>query len=105
MSSAPRTAGFAKQLGATSFMGLVMNTLSRKIRKQAKALGVRYQFFFMQANGSQLRKLSALYDSGKLRPVIDSTFPFDQTLEAMAHVEQGRTKAGKVVVSMEPDNH
>jgi NADPH:quinone reductase-like Zn-dependent oxidoreductase len=48
--------------------------------------------------------LGALYDSGKLRPVIDSTFPFDQTLEAMAHVEQGRTKAGKVVVSMVPGN-
>jgi NADPH:quinone reductase-like Zn-dependent oxidoreductase len=81
-----------------------MNVLSRKVRKQAKALGVRYQFFFMQANGSQLRQLGALYDSGKLRPVIDSTFPFDRTLEAMAHVEKGRTKAGKVVVSMVPDN-
>lgn len=100
----PPDAPFAKQLGAPSFMGLVMNTLSRKIRKRAKALGVRYEFFFMEANGSQLRKLGALYDSGKLRPVIDSTFPFDQTLEAMAHVEQGRTKAGKVVVSMVPDN-
>lgn len=100
----PPDAGFAKQLGAPSFLGLVMNVLSRKVRKQAKALGVRYQFLFMQANGSQLRKLGALYDSGKLRPVIDSTFPFDQTLEAMAHVEQGRTKAGKVVVSMVPDN-
>jgi NADPH:quinone reductase-like Zn-dependent oxidoreductase len=85
-------------------MGLIMKTLSRKIRKQAKALGVRYEFLFMRANGSQLRELGALYDSGKLRPVIDSTFPFDQTLEAMAHVEQGRTKAGKVVVSMVPDN-
>jgi NADPH:quinone reductase-like Zn-dependent oxidoreductase len=100
----PPDAGFAKQLGAPRFMGVVMNTLSRKIRKQAKALGVRYQFFFMQANGFQLRKLAALYDSGKLRPVIDRTFPFDQTLDAMAYVEQGRTKAGKVVVSMVPDN-
>ncbi|WP_369264849.1 NADP-dependent oxidoreductase [Streptomyces sp. R35] len=100
----PPDAGFAKQLGAPSFMGAVMNTLSRKIRKQARALGVRYQFFFMQANGSQLRKLGALYDSGQLRPVIDRTFPFDQTLEAMAYVEQGRTKAGKVVVSMVPEN-
>lgn len=100
----PPDAGFAKQLGAPLFMGVVMNTLSRKIRKQAKALGVRYQFFFMQANGFQLRKLAALYDSGKLRPVIDRTFPFDQTLDAMAYVEQGRTKAGKVVVSMVPDN-
>src|SRR6478752_1611805 len=76
----PPDAGFAKQLGAPSFLGLVMNTLSRKIRKQARALGVRYEFFFMQANGSQLRKLGALYDSGKLRPVVDRTFPFDQTL-------------------------
>lgn len=100
----PPDPAFAKQLGAPSILGLVMNVLSRKIRKQAKALGVRYEFFFMQANGSQLRKLGVLYDSGKLRPVIDTTFPFDRTLEAMAHVEQGRTKAGKVVVSMAPDN-
>ncbi|MFD5258351.1 NADP-dependent oxidoreductase [Streptomyces bobili] len=100
----PPDAGFAKQLGAPSFMAAVMSFLSRKVRKQAKALGVRYQFLFMEANGSQLRELGALYDSGKLRPVIDSTFPFDRTLEAMAHVEQGRTKAGKVVVSMVPGN-
>lgn len=81
-----------------------MNVLSRKIRKQAKALGVRYQFFFMQANGAQLRELATLYDNGQLRPVIDRTFAFDQTLEAMAHVEQGRTAAGKVVISMAHDN-
>ncbi|SNX66570.1 NADPH:quinone reductase-like Zn-dependent oxidoreductase [Streptomyces sp. TLI_55] len=99
----PPDAGFAKQVGAPAVLGLVMNTLSRKIRKQAKKLGVRYEFLWMRANGSQLRKLGALYDSGKLRPVVDSTFPFDQTLEAMAYVEQGRTKAGKVVVSMAPD--
>jgi NADPH:quinone reductase-like Zn-dependent oxidoreductase len=79
-----------------------MNLLSRKVRRKAKALGVRYEFFFMQASGSQLRKLRALYDSGVLRPVIDSTFPFEQTSEAMAYVEQGCTKAGKVVVTMQP---
>jgi NADPH:quinone reductase-like Zn-dependent oxidoreductase len=98
----PPDAGFARQVGAPSFLGVVMNLLSRNVRKKAKALGVRYEFFFMQASGSQLRKLSALYDAGVLRPVIDSTFPFEQTSEAMAYVEQGRTKAGKVVVTMQP---
>ena len=98
----PPDAGFARQLGAPSFMGMAMNALSRKVRKQAKALGVRYEFFFMQASGAQLRELGDLYDSGRLRPVIDRTFPFDQTLEAMAYVEQGRTTAGKVVISMAP---
>jgi hypothetical protein len=61
---------------------------------------VRYEFFFMQASGSQLRELGALYDAGVLRPIIDRTFPFDQTTEAMAYVEQGRTRAGKVVITM-----
>jgi len=98
----PPDAGFAKQLGAPGFMGVAMNALSRKVRKRAKALGVRYEFFLMQASGSQLRELRALYDNGTLRPVIDSIFPFEQTLEAMAYVEQGRTKAGKVVVAMQP---
>jgi NADPH:quinone reductase-like Zn-dependent oxidoreductase len=100
----PPDAGFAKQLGAPSFLRVVMNALSRKIRKQARSLGVRYEFLFMRASGSQLRELAGLYDSGRLRPVIDRVFPFDQTLDAMAHVEQGRTKAGKVVVSMVPEN-
>jgi NADPH:quinone reductase-like Zn-dependent oxidoreductase len=58
----------------------------------------------VQASGSQLRELGALYDSGQLRPVMDRTFEFDQMLEAMAYVEQGRTKTGKVVVSIEPSN-
>jgi NADPH:quinone reductase-like Zn-dependent oxidoreductase len=30
--------------------------------------------------------------------VIDTTFPFDQTLEALAYVEQGRAN-GKVVIT------
>jgi NADPH:quinone reductase-like Zn-dependent oxidoreductase len=98
----PPDAGFARQLGAPAILGVVMNQLSRKVRKQARALGVRYEFFFMQASGSQLRELGALYDAGALRPVIDKTFPFDSTAEALAHVEEGRTKAGKVVVTMEP---
>jgi NADPH:quinone reductase-like Zn-dependent oxidoreductase len=99
----PPDAGFARQLGAPSILRIVMTLLSRKVRKQAKALDVHYEFFFMQASGSQqLRELGALYDAGVLRPVIDRTFPFEQTTEAMAYVEQGRTKAGKVVVTMDP---
>ena len=42
---------------------------------------------------------SALCDAGTLRPVLDRTFPFDATLDAMADVEQGRSK-GKIVLTM-----
>ena len=91
----PPDAGFAQQVGAPAFLGIVMNQLSRRVRKQAKALGVRYEFLFMQADGSELCELGALYDSGALRPVIDRTFAFADTVEAMAYVEEGRTKAGR----------
>ena len=75
-----------------------MAALSRKVRKQAKKLGVRYSFFFMHADGAQLTTLAALYDDGTLRPVLDRTFDFDQTREAMAYVEQGKAH-GKIVVT------
>jgi NADPH:quinone reductase-like Zn-dependent oxidoreductase len=95
----PPDPGFAKQLGAPKYMGVVMALLSRKVHKQARKLGVSYSFLFMQANGVQLRKLATLYDAGHLHPVIDKTFPFDQTLQALAYAEQGRA-TGKVVITL-----
>jgi NADPH:quinone reductase-like Zn-dependent oxidoreductase len=77
-----------------------MALLSRKVRKRAQKLGVSYSFLFMQANGAQLDDLATLYDAGRPRPLIDKTFPFDQTLEALAYVEQGRAN-GKVVITLD----
>ncbi len=93
----PPDPAFAAQLGKPLLRPL-MAVLSRTIRKQAKKLGVRYSFFFMRASGLQLKELANLYDKGILRPVLDRTFAFDETLEAMAFVEQGRA-SGKIVVT------
>ncbi|BBY28573.1 NADP-dependent oxidoreductase [Mycolicibacterium sediminis] len=97
----PPDAGFARQVGAPAPFEFVLSFLSRKVRRAAKKLGVRYEFFFMHASGAQLRDLAALYDAGVLRPVIDTTFAFDQTLEAIAFAESGKAKAGKVVVTLD----
>ena len=93
----PPDPAFAAQLGQR-FLKPVMALMSRKVRGQAKQLGVDYSFLFMKANGVQLETLAELYDNGTLRPVVDRTFGFAQTLEAMGYVEQGRAK-GKVVVT------
>jgi NADPH:quinone reductase-like Zn-dependent oxidoreductase len=93
----PPDPSFAAQLGQP-ILAPVMALLSRKVRKRAKQLGVRYTFFFMRANGAQLEELAALYDIRTLRPVLDRTFPFEKTLEAMAYVEQGQAN-GKIVVT------
>jgi NADPH:quinone reductase-like Zn-dependent oxidoreductase len=77
-----------------------MGVLSRGVRKQARKLGVSYSFLFMQTDGVQLRELAALYDAGHLRPLIDTTFTFDRTVEALAYVVQGRAN-GKVVITLD----
>jgi NADPH:quinone reductase-like Zn-dependent oxidoreductase len=97
----PPDAGFAKQLRAPKPFEFVLSFLSRKVRKAAKKLGVSYSFFFMRADGAQLRRLAGLYDAGDLRPVLDRTFAFDQTLEALAYVESGKVKAGKVIIALD----
>jgi NADPH:quinone reductase-like Zn-dependent oxidoreductase len=93
----PPDPSFARQLGKP-LLRPVMAVLSRKVRRRAKKLGVRYSFFFMRADGARLAELAKLYDDGTLRPVLDRTFGFDDTLEAMAYVEQGKAH-GKVVVT------
>ena len=96
----PPDSAFAQQVGQP-MLRPVMAVLSRNVRKQARKLGVRYSFFFMRASGAQLRELAALYDDGSLRPVLDErTFQFEQAVEALAYVEQGKAR-GKVLITMD----
>ena len=97
--SGPPDPDFAKEIGLTWIVGLLMRLLSYRIRKKAKRQHVRYSFLFMSASGEQLREIGSLIDSGIIRPVVDRVFPFESTNEALAYVEKGRAK-GKVVVKV-----
>ena len=97
--SGPPDPAFAKEAGLNPFLRLVMRLLSRGVRKKAKALGVRYSFLFMRAQGRQLSEITALIESGVIRPVIDKVCPFEKTGDALAYVETGRAK-GKVVIKV-----
>ena len=93
----PPDPAFATQLGRPLFKP-VMALLSRNVRRKARKLGVRYSFMFMKASGAQLKEIAELYDGGALRPVLDRTFAFQDTLAAMAYVEEGKAN-GKVVIT------
>ncbi len=97
--SGPPDVGFAKTLGLNFVLTLVMRVLSFGVLKKAKSRGVGYAFLFMRADGQQLDQITALIESGVIRPVIDREFPFDQTGDALAYVESGRAK-GKVVITL-----
>ena len=97
--SGPPDAAFARSLGASWVLRMIMAVLSCGITAKAKRCQAQYSFLFMRANGEQLTQITALIDDGIIRPILDRVFPFPSTKEAMAYVEAGRAK-GKVVVSM-----
>lgn len=96
----PPDPDFARELGANPILRLAMAALSFRTRRNARRHGAKYSFLFMKASGDQLRELTPLIDTGRIRPVVDRVFPFEETLQAMEYVEKGRAKAGKVVVAM-----
>ncbi|MFF5960769.1 NADP-dependent oxidoreductase [Streptomyces luteogriseus] len=96
----PPDAAFAREVGANPVVRLVIGALSFRTRRRARRRNVEYSFLFMKADGNQLRELATLVDAGAVRPVIDRVFPFEATREALDYAEQGRAKAGKVVIRM-----
>jgi NADPH:quinone reductase-like Zn-dependent oxidoreductase len=95
----PPDAAFARARGMNSFMVFLFGMLSRKIIRHAKKRGVAYSFLFVRPDGSQFAEIGELLKAGRIRPVIDQIFPFEQAKEALAYLEKGRAK-GKVVVQM-----
>jgi NADPH:quinone reductase-like Zn-dependent oxidoreductase len=97
--SGPPDPAFARSLGASWVLRMLMGVLSYGITAKAKRHQAHYSFVFMRADGSQLTEITSLIDAGTIRPVVDRVFPFASTKEALAYVETGRAK-GKVVVSL-----
>lgn len=97
--SGPPTAEFAKEQKLFWGLGWVMRLLSSGIRRKARKKDVSYAFVFMRASGAQLGEITALVESDIIKPVIDKTFPFESTAEALSYVERGRAK-GKVIIKL-----
>ncbi|WP_309108357.1 NADP-dependent oxidoreductase [Arthrobacter sp.] len=96
--SGPPDPAFAREAGLNPVLRLAVTALSAGIRRQARKLGVSYEFLLMRASGDQLRQITALIDSGALRPVVGRVYPFDQTVLALQGLEKGGIR-GKAVIS------
>src|SRR5438477_4084960 len=88
----PPDAAFGRERHLNALVVLAMWWLSRKVHRLARARDVAYSFLFVHPDGRQLAAIGALLEAGTVRPVIDKVFSFDHAKEALAYLEQGRTK-------------
>ncbi|KAL1770402.1 reticulon-4-interacting protein 1, mitochondrial isoform X1 [Sigmodon hispidus] len=85
-------------------LGIADGMLQTGVTMGAKTLkhfwqGVHYRWAFFMASGPYLDEIAELVDAGKIRPVIEQTFPFSEVPEAFLKVERGHAR-GKTVVNV-----
>ena len=89
----------AKQLGLNKIISFILALKARKITKKASKMNALYRFLLMVPNGAQLKELAMFYESGSIKPVIDKTYGFDSSIQALEYLSKGRAK-GKVIVNL-----
>ena len=98
----PPDPAFARQLGLNPVLRAGIAAISRSVRSIARKLGVDYSFLWMSASGEQLREISALVESGALRPIVGRVIPFEDIPEALAGLGKNGVR-GKIVASIRSD--
>ncbi|TFW05117.1 NADP-dependent oxidoreductase, partial [Oxalobacteraceae bacterium OM1] len=93
----PPDRDFARQVGAGPLVRVAMHFMNRPIYRLARQAKARYFRFLTESDGEQLGRIAAVVESGKVKPVIDRSYPFLQLVQAMEAVAAGRSK-GKVVL-------
>jgi NADPH:quinone reductase-like Zn-dependent oxidoreductase len=53
----------------------------------------------MIPSGDDLDELRGLLESGKLNPVVDKTYSFEEAVDALVYLSRGRAR-GKVVIQV-----
>jgi NADPH:quinone reductase-like Zn-dependent oxidoreductase len=79
--------------------GMADYKLPEELAKQMSGKEATYKFIFMQPNGSDLVEIKAMIEDEKIKPIIDKTYSFSESIEAFNHLATGRAK-GKIVVKM-----
>ena len=69
-------------------------------RRKAAKHGAIYKHHWMVSNGAQLKEIAALIEAGKIRAVIDRTYPLDQVQQAFEYSQTGRAE-GKIIITID----
>ena len=65
--------------------------------RMAKKYGGSYHFIFVQSDGEQLAEVAHVFEERRIKPSVDTVFPFDDVNAALDKVANGRSR-GKTVI-------
>jgi NADPH:quinone reductase-like Zn-dependent oxidoreductase len=78
--------------------GVLVSTLTEPSQQMAARHGVRALRYTVEADGKELEEILGLVASGKVKPHVQQTYPFEQAAQALNSVEKGGS-VGKIVLT------
>lgn len=88
----------ADQVGAGPIKRGLFWLVGLPIYLRAWLKSASYHRFLTESNGAQLSQIANAVEQGRIRPVIDRVFPFEECPQALEYAASGRAR-GKVVLS------
>jgi alcohol dehydrogenase len=89
----------AKEMNLNFIKALVLRWVGHKANQLASKARANYRFIFMKSSGDQLAQITRLIEEGKIKPVIDRTYSFNDSQKALDYLESGHAR-GKVVIEI-----
>ena len=82
-----------------TIVSLPTHEFSEELKAIAEPRNIKLEFVMVTSNGEDMNTLKDQLESGKLKPHVSATFPFDKLADAHIQIESGRT-VGKAVVTL-----
>ncbi len=79
--------------------GVLVSIKGQDTDNLAPEHNVRFEWFFMEPDGAMLADLGKLIEDGKIKTVIDTTYPMDETAQAYKDLKDGHA-VGKIVITI-----
>nr|WP_269751638.1 zinc-binding dehydrogenase [Pseudophaeobacter flagellatus] len=79
--------------------GTLVSIKGQDTENLASEYGVRFEWFFMEPDGTMLADLGALIKERAVKPVIDSVYPMNETAKAYEVLKDGHA-VGKIVIAV-----
>lgn len=91
---------FARSFGLPKWKQWLLSLVGLSLDRQAKRVEATYDFLFVQANGSQLKRITELIEKLGIRPTISKVFSLEEANEALQSIDKS-SSLGKTVLTLE----
>jgi len=82
-----------------AMMGMQDYKLPENLSNLIDEKSATYKLTWMQPNGAQLDAISTLVKEGKIKPIVDKVYAFENSIAAYEYLATGRAK-GKVIINI-----